>query len=32
VNELPPAQFHASMSTAIASKRKALFEPSTARR
>jgi hypothetical protein len=32
VNELPPAQFHASMSMAIASKRKALFEPSTARR
>ena len=32
VNELPPAQFHASMSTAIASKRKALFEPPTASR
>jgi tetratricopeptide (TPR) repeat protein len=32
VNELPPAQFHASMSMAIASKRKALFEPPTAHR
>ncbi|HZW91311.1 MAG TPA: thioredoxin family protein [Myxococcaceae bacterium] len=32
VNELPPAQFHASMSIAIAAKRKALFEPPTALR
>jgi len=32
VNELPPAQFNASMSIAIASKRKALFEPPTALR
>ena len=32
MNELPPAQFHASMSIAIASKRKALFEPPTASR
>ena len=32
VNELPPAQFHASMSIAIASKRKALFEAPTASR
>jgi len=32
VNELPPAQWHASMVTAIAAKRKALFEPSTASR
>ena len=30
VNELPPALWHASMGTAIASKRKALFEPPTA--
>jgi hypothetical protein len=30
VNELPPALWHASMATAIASKRKALFEPPTA--
>ena len=32
VNELPAAQFHASMNTAIAAKRKALFEPPTASR
>ena len=32
VNELPPAQFHASMSNAIAAKRKALFESPTASR
>jgi hypothetical protein len=32
VNELPPAQWHASMRTAIAAKRKALFEPPTASR
>jgi tetratricopeptide (TPR) repeat protein len=32
VNELPPAQFHASMSIAVASKRKALFEAPTASR
>jgi hypothetical protein len=32
VNELPPAQFNASMSIAIAMKRKALFEPPTASR
>ena len=32
VNELPPALFHASMQTAIAAKRKALFEPPTASR
>ncbi|HEY1905277.1 MAG TPA: thioredoxin family protein [Myxococcaceae bacterium] len=30
VNELPPALWHASMATAIASKRKTLFEPPTA--
>jgi hypothetical protein len=32
VNELPPAQFNASMSISIAAKRKALFEPPTALR
>jgi tetratricopeptide (TPR) repeat protein len=32
VNELPPALFNASMSIAIAMKRKALFEPPTASR
>jgi len=32
VNELPPAQWHASMHAAIAAKRKALFEPPTALR
>jgi thioredoxin-like negative regulator of GroEL len=32
VNELPPAQFHTSMSIAIAAKRKVLLEPPTASR
>ncbi|HZX41155.1 MAG TPA: hypothetical protein VFE93_04900, partial [Myxococcaceae bacterium] len=32
VNELPAAQWNASMHTAIAAKRKALFEPATALR